>query len=239
MLAGSLVLLAAACGGLSRDDQLSSSSSALSTASAPAPVRSCASLAALTRLPHNTAVTSATAVPAGSFTPPDTAAAVDVPAISIALGVSEATSESQANVDVCQPADGNRKLNGAVTADTAAWPRLPASWSRPPARLPTAGTDRPTAPPSRRREAGLWAARKIADWATGDARHRRRRRAIGAYYRTGPRLSYFTGCSTWARGPDGAQRFPDIQGIVAGRRRALTHQSAAWIWRGSRFHRKP
>ena len=200
--------------------------------------QSCESLTGL-NLPDAT-ITSANFVPAGQFVPP-TGMPFAVPAFCRAVGVATPTSDSVINFEVWLPAAGwNGKFNGIGNGGYGG--AIPYGSMGPPLfrGYVTAGTDMghdATVTPG-----GTWAfghPEKIIDWGrraihvTAEAG----KAVLGAFYGTGPRLSYFTGCS------DGgheafmeAQRYPgDYHGIVAGAPANFwTHQSAAWVWEEER-----
>jgi len=199
---------------------------------------SCESLTGL-NLPDTT-ITSANFVPAGQFVPP-TGMPFTVPAFCRTVGVARPTSDSVINFEVWMPAAGwNGKFNGIGNGGYGG--NIPYSSMGPPlfSGYVTAGTD--MGHDASVTPGGTWAfghPEKIVDWArrathvTAEAGKAVR----GAFYGTGPQLSYFTGCS------DGghealmeAQRYPgDYHGIVAGASANFwTHQSAAWVWEEER-----
>ena len=199
---------------------------------------SCESLTGL-NLPDTT-ITSANFVPAGQFVPP-TGMPFTVPAFCRTVGVARPTSDSVINFEVWMPAAGwNGKFNGIGNGGYGG--NIPYSSMGPPLfrGYVTAGTD--MGHDASVTPGGTWAfghPEKIVDWArrathvTAEAG----KAVLGAFYGTGPQLSYFTGCS------DGghealmeAQRYPgDYHGIVAGASANFwTHQSAAWVWEEER-----
>ncbi len=199
---------------------------------------SCESLTGL-NLPDTT-ITSANFVPAGQFVPP-TGMPFTVPAFCRTVGVARPTSDSVINFEVWMPAAGwNGKFNGIGNGGYGG--NIPYSSMGPPlfSGYVTAGTD--MGHDASVTPGGTWAfghPEKIVDWArrathvTAEAG----KAVLGAFYGTGPQLSYFTGCS------DGghealmeAQRYPgDYHGIVAGASANFwTHQSAAWVWEEER-----
>jgi len=200
--------------------------------------QSCESLTGL-NLPDTT-ITSANFVPAGQFVPP-TGMPFTVPAFCRTVGVARPTSDSVINFEVWMPAAGwNGKFNGIGNGGYGG--NIPYSSMGPPLfrGYVTAGTD--MGHDASVTPGGTWAfghPEKIVDWArrathvTAEAG----KAVLGAFYGTGPQLSYFTGCS------DGghealmeAQRYPgDYHGIVAGASANFwTHQSAAWVWEEER-----
>ena len=199
-----------------------------------AEAQSCDGLASLD-LP-DTSITSAKFVPAGQFVPP-TGSPINVPASCRAVGVARPTSDSVINFEVWMPTAGwNGKFNGIGNGGYGG--NIPYGSLAPPLFLGyvTAGTD--MGHDASVTPGGTWAfehPEKIVDWArrathvTAEAG----KAILQAFYDTGPKLSYFTGCS------DGghealmeAQRYPaDYDGIVAGASANFwTHQSAAWVW---------
>ncbi len=212
----------------------------LAVAPRPGAATPCDDLATLS-LPQGT-VTSATAVPAGPFVPPDTAAAVDVPAFCRVKVTLTPTSDSVIHDEVWLPDAWNGKLDAAGNGGYGGSYATPAAFMVVAVRrgYATAASDMghsaALAPP------GVWALghpEKIADWAfrASHLTAETAKAVIRAYYGRGPRLSYFTGCSDG--GHEGfmeAQRYPgDYDGIVAGApANYWTHQSAAWVWEEER-----
>jgi feruloyl esterase len=198
----------------------------------------CASLTAL-KLPNNTTVDTATAVPAGPFVRPGAATAANVPAFCRVAGTSRPTGDSVIHFEVWMPASGwNGKFDHGGNGGYGGSLGTPAGYML--AGLlrgyATAGTDMghdAVAMPGG--SFALGHPEKLVDWGSR-ANHVTAVAAkliIRAYYGTAAYLNYFTGCS------DGghealmeAQRFPDdFDGIVAGApANYWTHQSAAWVW---------
>jgi len=203
-------------------------------------------------LPNNTTVTSAVSVPAGPSVLPGATTPVNVPAFCRVAGVSKPTGDSLINFEVWMPAAGwNGKLDHGGNGGYGGSLSTPAGFML--AGLlrgyATTGTDMghsstatpgasfgcTTPAPSGSSAKCLSHPEKIADWGfrANHVTSVAAKLVIRAFYGTGPRLSYFTGCS------DGghealmeAQRFPDdYDGIVAGASANFwTHQSAAWVW---------
>ena len=105
------VLLLAAGATIAPFPEALASDAARDAGAAPAPVRTCESLASL-RLPQAT-ITTAEAVTSGTFSPPADKPLTGLPAFCRVAGVIRPTSDSQIEIEVWMPAAGwNRKLQG-------------------------------------------------------------------------------------------------------------------------------
>lgn len=205
---------------------------------------SCESLAGL-GLPDTTIV-SAESVARGGFVPPPAAVPLpgpptpygDLPAFCRVAATLTPSPDSQIRIEVWMPASGwNGKLEAVGNGGwlgTIIHPALAAALRR---GYATAGTD-----------TGHTSGVVDASWALGhpekvtDFGYRavhlmtvRAKQIVAAFYGTGPRRSYWNGCSSGGKqGLKEAQRFPDdYDGIVAGAPAYdWTHLTAASVWVG-------
>ena len=207
---------------------------------------SCENLSALT-LP-NTAITLAQVVPAGEFALPasgtEPARRIDhLPAFCRIAAAVKPSSDSDINMEVWLPVAGwNGKFEGVGNGGFAGrifYDDMAAALNR---GYATAATDTGHVGNN-----GAWAPRhpeRVVDFAYR-AIHEMTVRAqaiVRAYYGRGPRVSYFTGCSTGGRqGLMEAQRFPaDYDGIIAGAPvNFATHVVVAQLWNASVTLRNP
>jgi hypothetical protein len=207
--------------------------------------RSCENLTALTL--KNATITSATPVPSGplKLSSGSRQSTVDVPAFCRVAGVAKPTSDSEINFEVWLPAKWNGKFlgtgNGGYGGTFSAPYREMAEGLR--RGYASAGTD--MGHDSTIVTGAIWALNhpeRIADWGyrASHVTAEIAKTTIQTFYGSGPRLSYFIGCSDGGHeGLIEAQRYPhDYVGIVAGAPANFwTHQSAAWIWQQQRFGR--
>ena len=177
----------------------------------------CESLQALTLA--ETTILSATLVPEGPFTPPSTAGATATPLPMVAACRVVGRVHPAVNFELWMPVSGwNGKFQGVGGGGFAGVISYGAMATALRRGYATASTDTGHATPG-----GSWAMghpELVVDFAYR-AIHEMTVKAkaiVEAFYGTGPRLSYFVGCSTGGRqGLMEAQRFPnDYDGIVAG-----------------------
>ena len=177
----------------------------------------CESLQALA-LPEAT-ILSATLVPEGSFTPPSATGATATPLAMVAACRVVGRVPPAVNFEVWMPVSGwNGKFQGVGGGGFAGVISYGAMATALRRGYATASTDTGHATPG-----GAWAMghpELVIDFGYR-AIHEMTVKAkaiVEAFYGTGPRLSYFVGCSTGGRqGLMEAQRFPnDYDGIVAG-----------------------
>ncbi len=196
----------------------------------------CESLAQL-KLPQ-TIIAVAKSVPAGSFTPPKSAAIPNLPAFCRVSGVIQPSSDSRIEFEVWLPASGwNGKLQGvgnggfAGSIDYGA-AGLSGAVSR---GYAAAATD-----------TGHQGSGIDASWTLGhpekivDFGHRaidesavKAKAIISAFYGNGPKKAYFSSCSNGGRQAlMEAQRYPeDYDGIIAGApANNWTHLMAGFLW---------
>ncbi len=202
----------------------------------PAFGATCASLAQLS-LPATT-ITSAQAVPAGSFTPPKSQPIANLPAFCRVTGFIQPSSDSHVEFEVWLPASGwNGKLQGvgnggfagSIDYDGAG---LSGAVSR---GYAAAATD-----------TGHQGSGIDASWALGhpekiiDFGYRaihetvvKAKAIVAAFYGNGPTRAYFSSCSNGGRQAlMEAQRYPeDYDGIIAGApANYWTHLMAGFLW---------
>ncbi len=183
----------------------------------PVSAATCESLSGLA-LPHTT-ITAAQSVPAGSFTPPGSAALPNLPAFCRVAGFSSPGPDSQIGFEVWMPASswnhryqqsGNGGFAGAIPYGSLA-SALRAGYA-------TAGTDdghvggTATFAPGHHQKVVDFGFRALKE-TTDNAKA-----IIAAFYPSPVERSYFVGCSDGGREAlMEAQRFPDdFDGIVAG-----------------------
>jgi feruloyl esterase len=205
---------------------------ALAFSAAPALAATCSSLTGLS-LPH-ASVTLAQAVPAGSFTTPDGQTFNNLPAFCRVVVVSRPSPDSHIGIEVWMPDTiwsgryqqaGNGGFAGAIPYASLAG-ALTAGYA-------AAGTDdghiggTATFAPGHHQQVidfGFRALKETTDSAKS---------LIAAFYGSGPRRSYFVGCSDGGREAlMEAQRFPeDFDGISAGApANDWTHLFTGFIW---------
>ena len=211
---------------------------------------SCESLTSLSL--SNTTITLAQSVAAGAFTPqrkpyslPLPASYKDLPAFCrVAVGV-RPMKDSDIKFEIWMPAAGwNGKFvgvgNGGFSGEIWYW-----SMTEPLARgYAVASTD--TGHEGAVMD-GSFAAGHPEKWADFGWRavHEmtvKSKAILAAFYGKGPRLAYWSGCSTGGRqGLMEAQRFPaDYDGIVAGApANYMTHLSAQYLWVAQALHKEP
>ncbi len=213
------VLLLAAGATIAPCPEALASDAARDAGAAPAPVRTCESLASL-RLPQAT-ITTAEAVTSGTFSPPADKPLTGLPAFCRVAGVIRPTSDSQIEIEVWMPAAGwNRKLQGVGNggfAGSISYDGLAEAVRR---GYAAASTD------TGHKGSGI-----DATWALGhpekivDFGHRaihemtvKAKAMVAGFYGEAPRRSYFASCSNGGRQAlMEAQRYPaDYDGIVAG-----------------------
>ncbi len=189
---------------------------ACATASA---ATTCESLAGL-KLPDTTIAT-ATAVPPGTFNPPEGQPLRDLPAFCRVAGVIKPSADSNIQFEVWMPASGwNGKFQGIGNGGYAGSISYAGLGAAVKGGYATASTD-----------TGHRAGGTDATWALGhpekviDFGHRavhetaeKAKAIVAAFYGNGPRRSYFSSCSNGGRQAlMEAQRYPaDYDGIIAG-----------------------
>jgi len=181
---------------------------------------SCGDLARLA-LP-NTTITLARDVEPGSFTPPDSSSPGsfgNLPRFCRVAATLKPTSDSDIKIEVWLPSAGwNGKLeavgNGAFNGSLA-YPAMAVALTR---GYATGSTD--TGHVGGRASFALDHPEKAIDfgWRAVHEMTVTSKKIIAAYYETGPKLSYWNGCSAGGRQAlKEAQRFPtDFDGIIAG-----------------------
>jgi feruloyl esterase len=194
---------------------------------------SCESLLSLA-LP-NTSITRAQAVPAGTFTTPETGPATpqfrQLPSFCRVAATLTPSPDSDIKIEVWLPmADWNGKFeavgNGGL-AGTITYDWLAAALQE---GYATASTDTGHAGPNA--SFALGHPEKLIDFAYRAVHEMavKSKAIIAAFYGRGPRFSYFTGCSTGGRqGLMEAQRYPeDFDGVIAGAPANDQTQLSAW-----------
>jgi feruloyl esterase len=184
--------------------------------------RSCRDLAAL-RLPQVT-IRTAEVVAAGAFAPPGRGGAAGrafaaLPTFCRVTATLTPSSDSDVTIEVWMPVQGwNGKFqavgNGAFTGSIA-YPAMSNALAR---GYATASTD--TGHLGNTAEFGLGHPEKVIDfgWRAVHEMTATAKQLVANHYGTGPRFSYWNGCSAGGRqGMKEAQRFPaDYDGIIAG-----------------------
>ena len=213
---------------------LSTSLAALTIAVTPASAGTCSDLAKLTI--KDTTITTADAVSAGAFTPPEGPAIQDMPAFCRVAGVIKPTGDSNIQFEVWMPSSGwNGKFQGIGNGGFAGSIGYATMAGAVKHGYATASTD-----------TGHHAGGVDASWALGHpekiadfgyrAIHETADKAkaiIRAFYGDGPKRSYFSSCSNGGRQAlMEAQRYPaDYDGIIAGAPAYYwTHLLTAAIW---------
>lgn len=221
-------------------------SSSAQTASGPAPIVSCENLATL-RLP-NTAITVAQSVPAGEFTLPGGGGPTrpsfkNLPAFCRVAATVKPTADSDIKIEVWMPvsgwngkfqAIGNGGWSGAI-----GYPSLGGALAR---GYATAGTD--TGHSGGSASFALGHPEKVIDFGYRAVHEMtvQAKAIIKAYYGSGPKYSYWNGCSSGGKqGLKEAQRFPeDYDGIIAGApANNWTHLMAGELWIGQATLKDP
>ena len=182
---------------------------------------SCADLSKLA-LP-NASITLAQAVEAGGFTPPGagnaSAASRALPAFCRVAATLKPTTDSDIKIEVWMPASGwNGKFqavgNGAFSG-AIAYPAMTTALAK---GYATSSTDTGHAGGSA--NFALGHPEKVIDfgWRSVHEMTTAAKKIIAAHYDSGPKFSYWNGCSAGGRqGMKEAQRFPtDFDGIIAG-----------------------
>jgi feruloyl esterase len=197
-------------------------------AAAPAGAASCESLTALS-LPH-TSITLAQSVLAGEFIPPHVPSAPpgyseapmrNLPGFCRVAAVASPSSDSVIKFEVWMPAkDWNGKFQGVGNGGWAGSISYRALGIALQHNYATASTDTGHEGNGRNALFAIGHPEKIIDFGYRAVHEMtvQAKAIIAAYYGTGPRLSYWNGCSTGGRqGLMEAQRFPrDYNGIAAG-----------------------
>ena len=223
----------------------------LSILIAPEPVTaaSCESLASLS-LPDTT-ITLAQSVAAGVFTPPKPPALPipanykALPAFCRATATMRPVKDSEIKFEVWMPASGwNGKFvgvgNGGYSGEIWYW-----SMIEPLARgYAVASTDTGHEGSVMDASFATGHSEKWADfgWRAVHEMTVKSKAIVAAFYGDGPRLAYWSGCSTGGRqGLMEAQRFPtDYNGIIAGApANYMTHLSAQYVWVAQALHKEP
>jgi feruloyl esterase len=216
----------------------------LASASPSMAAATCESLASLA-LPETT-ITLAQSVPAGGFTPPATARGpampyADLPPFCRVAATVKPTSDSNIKIEVWLPVDGwNGKFNAIGTggwAGAIGYPQLRDALRR---GYATSSTDTGHTGGS-----GTFALEHPEQYVDFGYRSQhemtvKAKAIITAFYASGPRFSYWDGCSSGGRmGLQEAQRFPnDFQGIVAGAPANFwSHMNASMIWIAQAVHK--
>jgi feruloyl esterase len=192
----------------------------------------CANLASLT-LP-NTTITAAESIPAGGFTPPRPSRAIDVlPAFCRVAATLKPSSDSEIKIEVWLPeSNWNGKFQGVGNggwSGAISYPSLAVALRQ---GYATASTD--TGHVGGRGEFALGHPEKLTDfaWRAVHEMTVQAKAIVAEYYGSGPRLSYWSGCSSGGKqGLKEAQKFSaDYDGIVAGAPANFwTHLSAGLI----------
>jgi len=213
---------------------LATSGLAATAAEAPAPVRSCESLATLS-LPH-AALATAARVDAGSFATPEGQSINSLPAFCRVAGVLSPTSDSHIEFEVWLPAAGwNGKLQGIGNGGLAGSVRYEELGLAVSHGYAAAATD-----------TGHKGSAIDGKWALGhpekivDFGHRAihetvvaAKAIVAAFYGAAARRAYFAGCSNGGRQAlMEAERYPeDYDGLVAGAPAASwTGLFAGFVW---------
>src|SRR5713101_5786329 len=171
----------------------------------------------------NATITLAQAVEAGPFTPPAQGNAAEasraLPAFCRVAATLKPTRDSDIRIEVWMPTSGwNGKFqavgNGAFSG-AIAYPAMMTALAR---GYATSSTD--TGHVGGSASFGLGHPEKVIDfgWRAVHEMTASSKKIIAAYYKAGPRFSYWNGCSAGGRqGMKEAQRFPaDFDGIIAG-----------------------
>jgi len=202
---------------------------------------SCAGLAGLA-LP-NTTITAAHDVPAGTYTAPDGEVFTHLPAFCRVAATLAPSPDSKILIEVWMPSAGwNGRYEGTGNggyAGTIVYGPLADGLQR---GFAVANTDMGTSPSTVLNGDPLVGhPEKWADfgWRATHEMTVRSKEIIRAFYGTGPRYSYFTGCSTGGQQAlSEAQRFPeDYDGIVGGapgHNRTHLHMDFVWDYQVAR-----
>ena len=215
---------------------------------------SCDSLRALA-LPHTT-ITTATAIPAGPFQAPGSAApapqSVVLPAHCRVAAVLTPSSDSHIQMEVWMPAEnwngkfqavGNGGWAGVLTYGGGAPQAIPRNMAFALAEgYATASTDTGHVNDGTQGQFVVGHPEKLTDFAYRAVHEMTvaSKAIIAAFYGNGPRLSYWNGCSTGGRqGLMEAQRYPeDFDGIVAGApANDWTHLMSGIVWSAQATHK--
>ena len=206
----------------------------LLTAGLPAAGATCESLAQLNLAAAT--VTTAQAIPAGSFTPPNSKPIPNLPAFCRVAGVLRPSSDSQIGFEVWMPATGwNGKFQGIGNGGYAGnmdFGGLAGAVSR---GYAAAATD------TGHQGSGIdasWALghpEKILDFASRAIHETavKGKQIVNAFYGSAPKRAYFSACSTGGRQAlMEAQRYPeDYDGIISGApANYWTHLMAGFVW---------
>lgn len=195
----------------------------------------CESLAEL-KLPHTT-ITAAQPVPAGTFTPPSGAPIPNLPAFCRVAATLAPTADSDIRIELWMPESGwNSRFEGTGNGGFAggiSWGALAGELRR---GFAVANTDMGMRPPAGSdASAFVGHPEKWADWGYRSTHEMTvvSKLLVQAYYKTAPKHSYFSGCSTGGeQALMEAQRFPDdydgILGGAAANNRTGVHTSILW-----------
>jgi feruloyl esterase len=216
------------------------------SAARPAAAATCDSL--LTLAVANTRIVSAQLRPAGRFTPPGAAAGApgnpalaNLPAFCRVTMSSRPTADSDIGIEVWLPASGwNGKLQSIGNGGWAGSIGYAALGTALSAGYATAATDTGHVGNTARFAQGH--PEKLVDYGYRAVHEMTvaAKAAVAAFYGSGPRLSYWNGCSTGGRqGLMEASRYPaDYDGIIAGAPvNFRTHQLTWELWVAQAVHR--
>ena len=211
---------------------------------APAFAASCESLASLS-LPDTT-INSAQVVPAGQFTPPGAAAKgkgasiyKELPEFCRVAATLKPSSDSDIKIEVWLPVSNwNRKLQAVGNGGWAGVISYSALADAVKAGYASVSTDTGHVGGSGR--FALDHPEQLVDfgWRSEHEMTLKAKALIQAFYGSGPRLSYWNGCSTGGRqGLKEAQKFPDdFDGIITG---APANRTAISLWIASAVLKDP
>jgi tannase/feruloyl esterase len=213
----------------------------------PALAASCETLASLSQ--PNTTITSAQTVAAGEFAPPDSdgsqAAGASLysklPAFCRVAATLRPSSDSDIKIEVWLPVSGwNGKLESVGNGGWAGFISYPALARGVADGYTTASTD--TGHTGNTGRFALGHPEKMIDFGYRSEHEMTvaAKAIIAAYYRDGPRLSYWNGCSTGGRqGLTEAQRYPsDYNAIIAGAPAINRMHIYVWsLWIAQAVHR--
>jgi feruloyl esterase len=201
---------------------------------------SCENLTSL-NLPDTT-ITSAQSVAAGAFTPPANGAAEswnDLPAFCRVTATLKPSSDSDIKVEVWLPAAGwNKKYQAVGNGGWAGVISYSAMADAVRKGYASSSTDTGHATPGG--GFALGHPEKLVDfgWRSLHEMTVKSKAIIEAYYSSGPRLSYWNGCSTGGRQAlKEVQKFPnDYDGVIAG---APANRTAMALWVSSALLKDP
>jgi feruloyl esterase len=213
----------------------------------PAAAATCASLAGLA-LP-NTTITAAEPVAAGTYTAPNGAVFINLPAFCRIAATLTPTSDSTIKIEVWMPySSWNRRYLGIGSGGIGGVILYGLLARYLPLNYVVANTDMGTSPAATDPLGGRVLTghpEKQIDYATRSTNlmTERSKQIIKAFYGERPKYSYFVGCSTGGgQALHEALQFPgDYDGIVAGAPAIMntTHQAAGHVWDYQAFNSSP